>query len=82
MNGADFAYQYERYLAEARLARENDLHHDQRRELFLTFLDKAFGIDLSQVEREQYIQLHGQQDEDGRHGAVSARAGLTPSSAT
>ena len=61
MNGADFAYQYERYLAEARLARENDLHHDQRRELFLTFLDKAFGIDLSQVEREQYIQLHGQQ---------------------
>ena len=47
MKRADFAYQYERYLAEARLARENDLHHDQRRELFLTFLDKAFGIDLS-----------------------------------
>jgi hypothetical protein len=55
-----FVDRFERYLSDARDARNRDLHHDQRREVFLTFLHDAFGIDLTDVQREQYIPLAGQ----------------------
>lgn len=56
-----FIARFDRYLLDARQAQAQDAHHDQRRELFLTFLHDAFGIDMSDVEREQYIQLGGRQ---------------------
>ncbi len=56
-----FLSRFERYLQEARQARAQDAHHDQRRELFLAFLHDAFAIEMSDVDREQYIQLGGRQ---------------------
>ena len=50
-----------RYLAQARQARAQDQHHDQRRQLFLDFLKDAFGIGAADVEVEQYIQIAGKQ---------------------
>ncbi|HUY78726.1 MAG TPA: N-6 DNA methylase [Ktedonobacterales bacterium] len=56
-----FVARFDRYLQDAHQAQTQDVHHDQRRELFLAFLHDAFGIDMGDVEREQYIQLSGRQ---------------------
>lgn len=56
-----FDRRFEQYLAEARANHDRHAHHDQRREAFLSFVHDAFGIDLADIEREQYIQLRGQQ---------------------
>lgn len=60
MIGLEFAGRFDRYISEAQAARTADKHHDHRRTLFLAFLADAFGVDLGQVEQEQYIQLRGQ----------------------
>lgn len=58
---ASFPQQFEAYLTHARAAREKGSHHDQRRQIFLDFLDEAFGVKSSEIEIEQYIQIKGQQ---------------------
>ena len=55
-----FDQRFEQYLSQARANRDRHAHHDQRREAFLSFVHDAFGIDLADIEREQYIQLRGQ----------------------
>lgn len=49
------------YLTQAKQARDQNQHHDFRRQLFLSFLQKAFSIDPSDVEVERYIQIANQQ---------------------
>ena len=56
-----FPQQFEAYLTHAREARAKDLHHDQRRQIFMEFLGEAFDIKLADIEIEQYIQIKGQQ---------------------
>ncbi|MHB8625842.1 MAG: hypothetical protein ACYDBJ_20920 [Aggregatilineales bacterium] len=45
-----FAVRFESYLAQARQAQTDSLHHNQRRQLFLSFLNDAFGIKAEGVE--------------------------------
>lgn len=73
MTSPRFEGRFRSYLDEARDARVRDVHHDQRRELFLSFLHDAFGIDLGEVDREQYIQLRGQRVQT--EGALRIRKG-------
>jgi hypothetical protein len=49
------------YLTKAKQARQQNQHHDFRRQLFLSFLNEAFGIDLSDIEVEQYLQIPSKQ---------------------
>lgn len=49
------------YLTQAKQARTQNQHHDFRRQLFLSFLQKAFGIELADIEVERYIQIASQQ---------------------
>lgn len=49
------------YLTQAKQAREQNQHHDFRRQLFLTFLHDAFGIESSDMDIEQYIQIANKQ---------------------
>jgi hypothetical protein len=52
---------FSNYLAQAKQARDQNQHHDQRRELFLAFLRDAFDIQQADIEIEKYIQLSDQQ---------------------
>ncbi len=45
------------YVTQAQEARKQNLHHDHRRELFLSFLREAFHIEPNDIIIEQYIQL-------------------------
>jgi len=45
-----FAVRFDSYLAQARQAQADSLHHDHRRQLFLSFLNDAFGIKAEGVE--------------------------------
>jgi len=49
------------YLTQAKQARDQNQHHDFRRQLFLSFLQKAFDIELSDIEVERYVQIANQQ---------------------
>src|SRR5688572_30048073 len=48
---------FQKYLTDACYARDNDQHHDQRRNLFLEFLKDVFGINLADVDTERFIRL-------------------------
>lgn len=61
MSTAPFEAAFQRYVEQARQAREKDLHHDQRRQVFLGFLDEAFEIKAADVEVEQYLRIGGKQ---------------------
>ncbi|HEU5374168.1 MAG TPA: hypothetical protein VFV38_01895, partial [Ktedonobacteraceae bacterium] len=61
MSISPFAELFMSYLEQARSARDTNQHHDQRRQLFLSFLDAAFGIKADDIEVEQYIQIAGKQ---------------------
>ena len=61
MTVAHFQPHFARYLVRARQAREQDQHHDQRRQLFLDFLKDAFEIGAADVEVEQYVQIASKQ---------------------
>ncbi len=49
------------YLTQAKQARDQNQQHDFRRQLFLSFLQKAFDIELSDIEVERYVQIANQQ---------------------
>ena len=49
------------YLSQIKQAPGQNQRHDFRRQLFLSFLQKAFDIDLSDIEIERYIQIANQQ---------------------
>lgn len=66
MPNAAFAQRFTRYVAEARDARHQDQHHDQRRGIFIEFLTDAFGIQQTDIEIEQYHRLQGQAPQQGR----------------
>src|SRR6266571_552180 len=56
-----FETSFARYLTQAKHARDQNQHHDFRRQLFLAFLHDAFGIESSDIEVERYIQIANQQ---------------------
>ncbi|HEC23127.1 MAG TPA: hypothetical protein ENI95_09435, partial [Chloroflexi bacterium] len=62
----DFAHHFETYCAQAQEARAANQHHDQRRELFLSFVTQAFKIDPTDIKREEFISLIQ------RHGWIDA----------
>ncbi len=61
MSTSQFETYFERYLIQAKQARDQNQHHDFRRQLFLAFLKDAFTIDQADIEVEQYIRIAGQQ---------------------
>ncbi|MEO7001416.1 MAG: N-6 DNA methylase, partial [Ktedonobacterales bacterium] len=68
-SASQFAAQFNTYLERARLAKRENQHHDQRRQLFLDFLRAAFGIGADEVEVEQYIQIADRRVDVGRSAA-------------
>ena len=56
-----FIASLDQYKMNITAVREADGHHDQRRQVFMTFLQAAFGIHVEDIEIEQYIQIKGQQ---------------------
>lgn len=61
MSTAQFDAHFADYVEQARLARDQNQHHDHRRQLFLAFLNDAFAIQQTDVEIEKYIQIAQQQ---------------------
>jgi len=61
MSNSNFETHFVSYLSKAQQARDQNQHHDYRRQLFLAFLQEAFGIASSDVEVERYIQIANQQ---------------------
>jgi hypothetical protein len=61
-----FEEQFERYRAQALDARQQGQHHDQRRELFLTFITQAFRLNPADIVREELVSLVR------RHGWIDA----------
>ena len=61
MSTPQFDAHFVHYLAQAQHARDQNQHHDQRRQLFLEFLKDAFAIQQADVEIEKYIQVAHQQ---------------------
>ncbi len=57
MSSSSFETAFARYLEQAIAARDSNRHHDYRRQVFLGFLDDAFGIKVGDVEVEQYLQI-------------------------
>jgi methylase of polypeptide subunit release factors len=49
------------YLTQAKQARDQNQHHDFRRQIFLAFLHDVFGIESSDMDVEQYIQIANKQ---------------------
>lgn len=62
MNPRDFEEHLKDYLARAQHARDNNVHHDQRRALFLEFLRATFGIGQDEMRIEEFVQLRGHPD--------------------
>src|SRR5579859_3666697 len=60
MNISEFGTHLSSYIERARLARDNNAHHDQRRALFMEFLRDSFGIRQDLIRVEEYIQIKGQ----------------------
>jgi len=52
---SQFEIYFKHYLSQAQMARNQNQHHDHRRQLFLAFLKDAFSIEQSDVEVEKYI---------------------------
>ena len=61
MSTPQFDAHFATYLEQAKQARDQNQHHDHRRQLFLAFLKDAFGIQQDDVEIEKYIQIANQQ---------------------
>ncbi len=53
------------YLAQAREAQNRNQSHDYRRQLFVSFLERAFEIPTADMDIEQYIRLSGGQTVQG-----------------
>lgn len=62
----EFEAEFEQYRIQAADARQQRLHHDQRRELFLTFITRAFHLNPGDISREEFISLIQ------RHGWIDA----------
>ncbi len=60
MNISEFGTHLSSYIDRARLARDNNTHHDQRRAIFMEFLRDAFGIRQDLIRVEDYVQIKGQ----------------------
>lgn len=58
---SEFETVFADYLVQAKQAHDQNQHHDFRRQIFLSFLQKAFGIDPSDIEVERYIQIANRQ---------------------
>lgn len=61
MSTPQFEANFARYLEQAKQARDQNQHHDHRRQLFLAFLKDAFAIPQADVEIEKYIQIANRQ---------------------
>lgn len=61
MSTPAFDAHFPRYLQQAQQARDQNQHHDYRRQLFLAFLTDAFAIPQADVDVERYIQIAQQQ---------------------
>lgn len=61
MTTTQFESYFRLYLTQAQEARDQNLHHDHRRQLFLAFLRNAFDIDQADIEVEKFIQIASQQ---------------------
>ena len=57
MSTPTFDAHFPRYLQQAQQARDQNQHHDHRRQIFLAFLTAAFAIPQVDVEIERYIQI-------------------------
>ena len=63
------------YLTQAQEARDQNLHHDHRRQLFLAFLNAAFAVQQADIEIEKYIQIPNQQSQVELKGIARIRKG-------
>ncbi len=57
MNISQFKEQFQEYLGHIEEAKQKKQHHDQLRSIFVSFLDKAFGVKCAEVELEKGIQF-------------------------
>lgn len=57
MKLAEFQTHFQEYLNNMVEAKEKKAHHDQLRNIFVSFLDKAFGVKCTDVELEKGIQF-------------------------
>jgi hypothetical protein len=57
MNQTIFAKHYQKYLDNITEAKQNKAHHDQLRNIFVSFLDKAFGVKCEDIELEKGIHF-------------------------
>ncbi|HEU0002777.1 MAG TPA: N-6 DNA methylase, partial [Ktedonobacteraceae bacterium] len=73
MSTPQFDTAFAQYLSQAKEARDHDLHHDHRRQLFLAFLKDAFDIQQADVEIEKYIRIANAQVPV--HGIARVRKG-------
>src|SRR5258708_23086039 len=54
---ATFVDAFHTYVENARTAQTNNQHHDYRRQIFLAFLGKAFGIQAEEIDVEKYLKI-------------------------
>ena len=57
MKQTEFQTHFQEYLKNIEEARQKKAHHDQLRNIFVGFLDKAFGVKCAEVELEKGIQF-------------------------
>jgi len=57
MNSRAFEKHLRDYITRAQHARDNNMHHDQRRALFLEFLRAAFDIQQDEIRVEEFVQV-------------------------
>ena len=57
MNLSQFRELFQEYLVTIEEAKQKKAHHDQLRNIFVGFLDKAFGVKCAEVELEKGIQF-------------------------
>ncbi len=57
MKQTEFQTHFQEYLKNIEEAKQKKAHHDQVRNIFVGFLDKAFGVKCAEVELEKGIQF-------------------------
>ncbi len=57
MKQLEFQVYFQEYLASIEEAKQKKAHHDQLRNIFMGFLDKAFGVKYTEVELEKNVKF-------------------------
>ena len=67
MKPSEFQVYFQEYLASIEEAKQKKQHHDQLRNIFMGFLDKAFGVKYTEVEKRTRIPPQKVYQKGGRN---------------